>query len=113
MKINRKQKWEEKQLCGRFKRLTSDISYEKTWTWLRKGKLWNMKVMIIPIVIVALVPLTKGLVQRLEDLEITGRVVCPNYSMSEIGQNTEKSPGNLKRLAVTQTPVKNLQLTLM
>ena len=35
--ITRKQKWEEKQLYGRFKRLTSDISHEKTWTWLRKG----------------------------------------------------------------------------
>ena len=30
---------ERKQLCGRFKRLTSDISHkkQKTWTWLRKG----------------------------------------------------------------------------
>ena len=36
-KIARKQKWEEKQLYGRFKRLPSDISHEKTWTWLRKG----------------------------------------------------------------------------
>ena len=37
--ITRKQKWEEKQLYGRFKRLKSDISQEKTWTWLRKGNL--------------------------------------------------------------------------
>ena len=37
--ITRKQKWEEKQLYGYFKRLTSNISYEKTWTWLRKGNL--------------------------------------------------------------------------
>ena len=37
--ITRTQKWEEKQLYGRFKRLTSDISHEKTWTWLRKGNL--------------------------------------------------------------------------
>ena len=29
----------------------------------------------------------------------------PNYSIIEIGQNTEKSPGDLKRLAVTQIPV--------
>ena len=29
-------KWEEKQLYGRFKRLTNDISHEKTWTWVRK-----------------------------------------------------------------------------
>ena len=30
-----------------------------------------------------------------------------------MGQNTEKSRGDLKRLAVTQTPVKDHQLTLM
>ena len=27
-----------------------------------------------------------------------------NYSIIKIGKNTEKSPGDLKRLAVTQTP---------
>ena len=37
--ITRKQKWEEKQLYGRFKRLTRDISWKKTWTRLRKGNL--------------------------------------------------------------------------
>ena len=31
----------------------------------------------------------------------------------KIGQNTEKSPGDLKRLAVTQTPVIDRQLTLI
>ena len=31
----------------------------------------------------------------------------------EIGQNTEKSPGDLRKLAVTPTPVKNHQPTLM
>ena len=36
-------------------------------------KLWNMKVTIIPIVIGTLDTVTKGLVQGLEDLEITGR----------------------------------------
>ena len=35
--ITRKQKWEEKQLNGRFKRPRSDISIEKMCTWLRKG----------------------------------------------------------------------------
>ena len=25
---------------------------------------------------------------------------CPNYSIVEIGQNTEKSPGDLRRLSV-------------
>ena len=37
MTITRKQKWEEKQLYGRFKRLINNISHKKTWTWLRKG----------------------------------------------------------------------------
>ena len=36
MTMTKKQKWEEKQLYGRFKRLIN-ISHEKTWTWLRKG----------------------------------------------------------------------------
>ena len=37
MTIIRKQKWEGKQLYGRFKRLINNISPDKTWTWLRKG----------------------------------------------------------------------------
>ena len=37
MTITRKQKWEGKQLYGRFKRLINNISRDKTWTWLRKG----------------------------------------------------------------------------
>ena len=35
------------------------------------------------------------------------------YYIIENGQNTEKSPGDLRRLAVTQTTVKDHQLTLM
>ena len=38
MTTTRKQKWEGKQLIGRFKRLVN-ISHQKTWTWLRKGNL--------------------------------------------------------------------------
>ena len=37
----------------------------------------------------------------------------PNDSIAENGQNPETSPGDLRRLAITQTPVKNHQLTLM
>ena len=37
----------------------------------------------------------------------------PGYSIIENAQNTEKSSGDLRRLAVTQTPVKNHQLKLM
>ena len=38
-KITRKQKWEEKQLYGHFRRQTNKFSHEKTWTWLRKRNL--------------------------------------------------------------------------
>ena len=37
--VTRKQKWAEKQIYGRFKRLKGDISHEKTLTWLQKGNL--------------------------------------------------------------------------
>ena len=37
----------------------------------------------------------------------------PNYSIIDIDQNTEKSPGDMSRLTVTQTPVKDHLLTLM
>ena len=38
MTITRKQKWEGKQLYGCFKRLINNISHDKTWTCLRKGR---------------------------------------------------------------------------
>ena len=72
-----------------------------------------MKVTIIPTVIGALGTVTKGLAQRLEDLKNEAGGDCPNYIIVEIGQNTEKSPGDFRRLAVTQTLVKNHQLTPM
>ena len=37
----------------------------------------------------------------------------PDYNIITIGQNTEKSPGDLRRLAVTKTPVKDHQLRLI
>ena len=37
----------------------------------------------------------------------------PNFYIIENDQNTEKSPGDLRRLAVTQTPVKDHQTMLM
>ena len=62
-----------------------------------------MKVTIISIVISALGAVTKGLILRLEDLEISGRV----ETIVDIGQNTERSPGNLRRLAVIQDTREN------
>ena len=37
----------------------------------------------------------------------------PDNSIVKIGLNTEKSPGDLRRLAVTWTPFKDQQLALM
>ena len=58
-------------------------------------KLWNMKVTVIPAVIGALGTVTKGLVQGLEELEMTGRV--------EIIQNTAflRSVRKLRRVLET------------
>ena len=65
-----------------------------------------MKVTMLLIVIVALGTVTKGLVQGLEDLEIYRTSGDrPNYSITKLGQNTEKSPGDLRRLAVIQTSI--------
>ena len=42
---------------------------------------------------------TKGLIKGLVDLEIRGN--HPNNSIIKIDQNTEKNPGNSRKLAVT------------
>ena len=75
-------------------------------------KLWNMKVIVIPVVIRALSAVRIGKkTRRLGNKWTSGD--HPNYSIAEIGQNNEKSRGDLRRLGVTQTPVKDHQLTLM
>ena len=66
-----------------------------------------MKVMVIPIVFCALVTVPKDLEKRLGELEIKGRIDHPDHSIVEITKNTQKSPGDLRRLAVTLTSVKN------
>ena len=73
-------------------------------------KLWNMQVTIIPIVIGAFGTVTKG-TGGLGSWRTGGD--HPNDSIIENGQNTEKSLGDLRRLAVTQTPVKNHRPTLI
>ena len=58
-----------------------------------------MKVTIIPIVIGAFGTVTKGLSKGLQDLKITGRVeTIQTTTLLRSAQNTEKSPGDLKRL---------------
>ena len=60
-------------------------------------KLWNMRVTLIPVVRVG---------NRRMNRDHT------NNSIVEIDKNTEMSPGDLKRLAVTQTHVKDHRLML-
>ena len=77
-------------------------------------KLWNMQVTIIRIVIGAFGTVTKRIIKGTGGIEGWGMSGNhPNDSIIENGQNTEKSPGDLRRFAVTQTPVKDHQLKLM
>ena len=62
-------------------------------------KLWNMKVTFIPILIVAFGTVTKE-TGGLGNKKTSGD--HSNYSIIEIGLNTEKSPGYLGKLAVIQ-----------
>ena len=71
-----------------------------------------MKVTMIPIVIDALDIVTKGLVLGPEDLEIT-RQVETIKTTAFFEQPEYKNPEDLRRLAVTQTPEENHQLTLV
>ena len=70
--------------------------------------LWNMIAMIVPVVIGAFGIITKGGLGSWR----TGRDY-PNDSIAENSQDPDTSLGDLRRLAVTQTSVKNHQLTLM
>ena len=67
-----------------------------------------MKVTIIPIVIGAFIYTRTGGHRNKwtsEDL--------PNYSIVEICQNTEESPGDLRIFVVTQIPMRNYWITLV
>ena len=122
-----------------FKWQTREISHENTWTWIKKGNLrreresfliaiennairtysvkvkllWNMKVTITLIIIGALGTVLKGFINDCKNDPWKTKRGYPNYSIVDISQNTEKSPGDLRRHAVTQTSVKDYQLTLV
>ena len=76
-------------------------------------KLLNMQVTIIPIVIGAFGTVTKGLLKGLEDLEVGGRVETIQTTVLLRTARILRRVLETWRLAVTQTPVKNHQLTLM
>ena len=73
-----------------------------------------MKVSILPIVIGAFGTVTKRIIKgprRYGSWRPSGG--HPNFTIIENGQNTEKSSGDLRKLAVTQSPVKDHQRKLM
>ena len=69
-----------------------------------------MNITVIPIVIGTLGIILQGLVRGPGRVGNQTSQDHPNYSIVEVGQNTEKSPGDLKKLAITQPPVKDHQL---
>ena len=69
---------------------------------------------IISIVIGDFGTVSKGLLKGLEDLEVGGRVeTIETTALLKMARINEKSTGDLRRLIVTQSPVKDHQLTLM
>ena len=68
-----------------------------------------MRVTVIPIAIDALGTVPKSLERELEELEIRRKF----ETNLKVAQNTEKSPGDLRTLAVTQTPVKAQSVILV
>ena len=73
-------------------------------------KLWNVKVTMIPIVIDALGTVTKELVKGLEDLEIRRRVETIQTTALLRSARILKYSEDLRRLGVTQAPVKEKHL---
>ena len=69
-----------------------------------------MRVTIVPIAIGSFGTVTKGLLKGLEDLEVGGRM--ETIQTTVLLKTAKKSPGDLRRVTVTQTPMKNHQLTL-
>ena len=58
---------------------------------------------VIQIVVGALVTFPKDLEKNLKEFKISKRMVSIKTTIPQIGQNTQESPGDLRRLAVTQT----------
>ena len=103
--INKKENLQNCELCcpgSPQEKLTESEKTDKYFDLARKfKKLWKMKVTVIPIIIGVLGTVSKVLIKRMDDLEMRTRGDHPNYCVTEIGQNTKKSPGDLRRLAVT------------
>ena len=75
-------------------------------------KIWDMKMTMILFVICVLGTIHAGLVKALEDglrNQMTSKD-HPDYSITKIDKITEKSPGKLRKFAVSQTPMNQITL---
>ena len=95
--------WKSKTKTGS---IYLDLGRElKELSWIR--------VTVMPFVVGAFGKVPKGLVRRLKGLKIGERAETSQTKNVKIDQNTEKCPGNLRRFAVTQIPLKDHHLTLV
>ena len=77
-------------------------------------KIWNMKVMVIPIVISVLGTIPKGSLKGLEDLEIRGQVgIIQTAALLRSPRIVRKVLESWGDFLSTQNPVKNHQRTLV
>ena len=100
----------ESDVFCRFIRPQNDKqTIEKTWNWPERRK--RMQLRVIRIIPGAHETLTKGLEKRMEGLKFTKNRVYQNYSLTKIGKNSAKIPGELRKIAVTPTLVKKKKKT--
>ena len=77
------------------------------------SKLWYMWVTVIPIVTAGFWTVPKGLIGAGRIRNQRTNRDHPNYIIVKIGKNTEKSPGDLRRLVIIDTPVKDHLLMMV
>ena len=75
--------------------------------------LWKMKTTVIQILIGALGTIPKYFVREQEELEIGERAESIQTGIVYAGQNTAKSPGDMRGLAVSKILMKNPLLMLV
>ena len=68
----------------------------------------NMKTTVKPVAVGVLGTIPEYMARGLEVVEIGDH---PKYNIVKIGQNIEKVPGDMRRLAITLPPEKDHQLT--
>ena len=91
------------------------MDYKKPYDMVQASwkKVWNMKVTVRPILVEALGMTLKVLEKAggIKKKKIWGRIV--NIQTTGVGYYTQKSPRDLRRFAVAQTPVKAHKLKLV